>query len=440
MTAALTLAPARRPATGRVTAPPGRAARPGEALLRRSLQFLVVFIVFGQRLALPFGPGYVSISFVVVWVAAIVLYRSRVLVEDRDRAMWYLLAVSLCVAAALVRLVLGAGDTSVSSLMLLVVLYAPFSLVVRPDLRHLYGAVVRTYCACALIIGVLAVLQFLAQLAGVWTYSDLVADVVPHSLLVNGYNTAYPISYGSSLIKANGVFCLEPSFCSQILALGVVGQLVLGEKQWRVAIMLPAIVATVSGTGVLLLMVGLLVLMVRRGAQWAARVLLLGAVLAGLTALTPYGRAGLSRVTEVGSTATSGNQRLVAPYTRLWHDLSGGPADMLVGRGPGYADREANAIFRETGLPAQEPPLVKLITEYGLIAGTIATVAIGAFLSLRVPSSTIAIAVLAFYFFLSASLLEGQTVYLSWLLASVFGAPISRRWQRSPTVPRPGLL
>lgn len=393
----------------------------------RTLQALTVFLVFGQRLALPFGASYISFSLVVVFAMAVVLYRAGVLVEDRRRTLWYVAAMSLCLVTGLVELVAGRPDTSVTSLLLLVVIYAPFCLVLRADLRPYYLPVLRTYCRCLVIIAAITVAQFAAQLVGIWTYSDLFAAVVPHQLVVTGYTTAYPIQFGSSLVKANGIFCLEPSFCSQLLAFAMIAQLVLGEKRWRLVLYAVALVATVSGTGVLLLGAGLAGQMVRRGGRWTVRVLLVAAVGVGLAALTPPGQVAISRTTEVDYTASSGNQRLVAPYIRTWDDLSnGGLRAVVFGEGPGFADREAQQINVQTGLPAISPPISKLLTEYGLFAGLVTIAALVAFLTLGTPSVTLSVALLVFYFFLSSSLLQGQTVYLSWLLVSVFGNRLPR--------------
>ena len=63
----------------------------------------------------------------------------------------------------------------------------------------------------------------------------------------------YPIEYGSEYYKSNGVFMLEPSHFSQILALGVIAELASRRRTTRLAILSLALLTTYSGTGPLLL-------------------------------------------------------------------------------------------------------------------------------------------------------------------------------------------
>jgi hypothetical protein len=177
---------------------------------------------------------------------------------------------------------------------------------------------------------------------------------------------------------------------------------------------------------VLLLGAGLVVQMVRRGPRWSVRVLVLVGIGVALAAATPPGRAALGRVTEVNYSDTSGNQRFVAPYTRMWSDLGGGFRVLLTGNGPGFADREVATSTAQTGLSAEAPPIPKLLIEYGLIAGLAFLGAVTVFLVLRTPSPSLSLALVVFYLFLSSSLLQPQTVFLAWLLASLFGRPAPR--------------
>src|SRR4051794_38973271 len=119
-------------------------------------------------------------------------------------------------------------------------------------------------------------------------------------------------------MKTNAVVFLEPSFCSQYLALALVIQLLLGGRRWRLVLYAAAMVTTLSGTGLLLLGLGVSVLMIRRNARWAAQVVIVSTAVVGLLVwLTPLGRIIGPRLSETTTTNTSGNARFVAPYAQV---------------------------------------------------------------------------------------------------------------------------
>lgn len=389
----------------------------------------MAFTIFGQRLAIPFGASYVSPVLPLVFLTCFYLYRRGAFVEDRVRTLMYVVGSSACITVAIVSFTTGLPDTSITSLMLLVVVYAPFCLVLRPEYRWMYRLVLQTFLWCSLIIGGIAIAQLLVQLVHVSTYRDYIAMVIPQKFLVQDYQAPYPIVYGSSILKSNGLFCLEASLCSQVVALGAIIGLVLEARRWKIVVLLVALLSTVSGTGFVLLLAGLAVQMVRRGARWSARVVMVALVLGGLSLLTPLGKAVEHRVNEFQYTQTSGNQRFIAPYQRTWADLGENVQSTLTGHGPGYGDREAQRIQAQTGLSATSPPLPKLLTEYGLFAGLFFAIAVVVFLTVRTPSPTLSAALVVFYFLLSSSLLQAQTIYVSWLLASVFARPAGVRFE-----------
>jgi hypothetical protein len=379
---------------------------------------MVAAVTVLQRLAVPFA-GDVSLALLIVLAAMAYLLISGAIAEDRVRTGLYLLAVTTCLLAASVTLAAG-REASFSSLLLLVVLYAPFAYVLRPEYVGVYPKVLEFFCRLMVVGAVLSLGQWMAQVLG-WKYTDPFS-VLPQQLVLQDYNTTYPLEYGSSLMKSNGFVFLEPSFCSQLLALAAIVQLVRGDKRWRVPLYVAGIVPTVSGTGLLLLAFGLVVLSLRRGPLWGLGVLAASAVVATLVAVSPAGDLFAARAAETRTRESSVSLRSVDPYERAYEQLGADNVTPFIGHGPGFVEREAADYFQRTDLALAFPVIPKLIAEYGLIAGA-------AFLLFTVvafwsgaPSPTIAASVLFMHLTLSGSLLQPQTVYLGLLLASIFAS------------------
>ena len=396
------------------------------------LYAMVASVVLVQRIALP--PTQVAVSLLLVLGGYVFLLLSGALVEDRVRMGLYLVATTLCLAAAFGSFLIAEGP-SFFSLLLLLVLYTPFTHVLRPPLLDLYPKVVDFFCKLMVVGALLAIGQLVAQLAGVWSYSDLLATVLPPEFLLQDYNTTYPVYFDSPIMKSNGVVFLEPSFCSQFLALAVIAQLVQGGKLWRIPIYVAGILTTVSGTGLLLLAFGLTVLAWRRGALWSFGVL--GATLVAITAVavTPAGQLFAERAQEARESQSSVSLRFADPFDRAYRDLGRSNSAPFVGHGPGFVEEEAGIYKERTDLALAFPPLPKLATEYGVFAALAFSAFMIAAFWTRTPAKTIAACLIFMHLTLSGALLQPPTVYLALLLASFFATIVPLR--RFDPVPVP---
>jgi hypothetical protein len=395
------------------------------------LYAMVASVVLLQRLALP--PSQVALSLLFVIGGFLFLLLSGALVEDRVRMGLYLVAMTLCLAAAVGSFVLTEG-ASFFSLLLLAVLYAPFTYVLRPPLLDLYPKILEFFCKLMVIGALLAIGQWVAQVSGAWTYSDLM-QMLPQQFLLQDYNTTYPVYYGSPIMKSNGVIFLEPSFCSQFLALAIIAQLATGGKRWRIPVYVGGILATISGTGLLLLAFGLTVLAWRRGALWSFGVLAATLVAIAAVAVTPAGKLFAERAQEARESQSSVSLRFTDPFERAFRDIGRGWSAPFVGHGPGFVEREATVYQERTDLALAFPPVPKLATEYGVFAALAFTAfMIAAFWS-RTPEKTIAASLVFMHLTLSGSLLQPPTVYLALLLASLFATIVPLR--RFDPVPVP---
>lgn len=392
----------------------------------RLLQILILTLVLLQRFAVPFNGISVAVP-VVVGLLVLVGMR-RLLVTNSLRSLLYLAALSCCLAVSIVASAFYSRPLSMNSILLLLVVYAPLCYQLRPQLQILYPRVLEFFNTVMVFAACAALLQWVAQVLG-WSYRDLLLEVLPPQYLVQDYNTAYPLYYGSSIYKSNAVVFLEPSFCSQFLALAILVQLLRGGKRWRLCLYAAALLTTLSGTGFALLAVGLMAMAFERGGRWATGAFAgVSFVVVALLA-TPVGQLIADRADETQQPGSSGNARFVQPFTQVLSGLARDEDTFLVGRGAGSSTREAAVFFNPGRLEANYSVAPKLAAEYGVPATVLFVVFVLCVFLRAPPSRTLAITVVPLYFLLSSSLLQPQTVYLAWMLTGLFAAPQPRSVQ-----------
>ena len=400
---------------------PRPGVHPGVSLRARQTAWVttnLVVVLYLARLRLPIdGPSVPLILPIEIVSFAFALRTGLLVVNPRRTAH---VGFALCIAALCALIgVYRAQEVSIPSLAYLFALYALFSAsLTRPresddpasslDLPGVAECFVRTVKPLAL----LGIAQMVMQFAG-WSYNDPFS-LLPSSFLLDGYNTTYPIVYNSDIMKANGFFALEPSFFSQACALGALACLVSRptSRLWPV-IFIVATLCAVSGTGILLLIVGT-VLYAFSTQLHAAFVATVGAIIVALLLLSPFSGAFSSRLDETHQATGSAHLRFVEPYVDLVGRTPGedSAASVLLGHGPGTADAVSNAPG------AQAPVFAKLFYEYGALGLIVFGSAVLAFIlpgSLRPWRLTL----LFFFACLSSSLLQPFTVLLVCLLVGI---------------------
>ena len=381
----------------------------------RLLVGLVVMIVLGQRLSLPVSTG-VPVLVPLSLLVLVVGLRTGVLGWDPLRTGLYAASVALVCAAAVGNAARG-SVWSLPSLGYLVVLYLPLCSVVaarQRDAARLAAMVAFVRLLTVLAIG--SVIYLLLQVTQVLVYADLLGSVVPSWLLSDGFNTANPFFYGSPYYRANGFFFLEPSFFSQALALAALAVLYLDLPAWRLVPLLTAMLITLGGGGFVILVVGAAVLAcTRRRAR--LRLLALPSVLAGVVLLTtPLGALFAGRALESRAADTSSSLRFSLPLELLIPRWQLDAVTMLIGSGPGSAERFV--LGTPYGVELQTPALLKLLVDDGLLAAVMMTLFV--FVALlhgaRVPP--VAVGLLLAYAVLNSALLLPNIVVLLWVLAT----------------------
>lgn len=407
-------------AVARVVAEEGRTRSSSPTV--RILQVTLVLTLVLQRFALPVGAEGVSVTLAIALVVLLVLVATGRLVHDVTRIAAFALAMAACGVVTWIA-ALSNVDLSLSSFLLLVVVYLPWVFRV-PDAttsRNGSASLANTYVWVMVVAAVIALAQLGSQLLGLWVYEDPLAENIPEQWRLSSYNTSIPTEYASPIYKSQAFVFLEPSFLSQFLALALIVGIVRRIAWWKLLILGLAMFCTYSGTGIILLLAGLVIVLVRR-----PRLLHPGLVVAGVAAVaviasSPYAAPLLERTSETTNSASSLSLRFVQPYQGVVDGLAEAPERYLVGAGPGSAERLLENDRQGAGLAVVYTIVPKIYFEYGLLAGSMFLTFLGLALFRRTPAAVVPGALVIMLGLLSGSLLQPHTLLVAWLLSVVWG-------------------
>jgi hypothetical protein len=253
---------------------------------------------------------------------------------------------------------------SPTSLLLLVAVHLPYIFKV-PDSGD-GERIIRFFLGIVTVLACCGIAQYGLQFIVGPRFLFPIENFVPDKFIVQLFNHQAAMEYGSEEYRANGVFMLEPSFFSQVLAVGIIAELCTRGRMIRMALFGVALLVSYSGTGIMVLAVCLPLCLISQR-RWG--LLLLGILaLAVIISLQLYSHAGyriLSRVGEFSSSASksSGYARFVGGFYLfdqfLWHDAW----RTLFGYGAGsFTDHAARGRYG-----AAEMALFKIVFEFGLV-------------------------------------------------------------------------
>jgi hypothetical protein len=305
----------------------------------------------------PFGAQGIGISlFVLLAVVIAGCVGGGMRIEPRRLALYFMLVGSL----GLIQ-ILQPDAFSPLSLLLLAAVHLPYVVTVpRSDDRD---RMIEFFLGVATVLALLGIAQYGLQFFVDSRFLFPIENFVPDTFIVQHFNHQAAMEYGSHEFRANGVFMLEPSFFSQLLAVAIVAELCNRGRMTRLAIFGLALIASYSGTGIMVLAICLPLCLVAQR-RW-------GLLLTGVVALVAIVLVHeyvheiriLSRVSEFSNTHSSGYSRFVGGFYLfeqfLWHE----PWRALFGYGAGaftnYASRAGNG--------GDEMALFKIVLEFGLV-------------------------------------------------------------------------
>jgi hypothetical protein len=305
----------------------------------------------------PFGAQGIGVSLFIVIATVLAGSMSGALsIEPRRLA---LLAALLAILGAIQ--MLQPDSFSPLSFLLLVAVHLPYAFGMKADGDG--GRIIKLFLGIVTLLALCGIAQYGLQFLVNARYLFPIENFVPNTFIVQHFNHQAAMEYGSQEFRANGVFMLEPSFFSQILAVGIVAELCTRARISRLAIFGIALIVSYSGTGIIVLAVCLPLCMVEQR-RWG--MMLLGIfALAVVIGLHEYLHASrlLSRVAEFNSSKSSGYSRFVGGFYLfdefLWRD----PWRTLFGFGAGsFTNYAARAHYG-----AAEMALFKVVFEFGIV-------------------------------------------------------------------------
>jgi hypothetical protein len=256
----------------------------------------------------------------------------------------------------------GRFGTSVTSLIAILLTYA--LCIVGPSARFDRETVFRLFLAYTRVIAAAGIVQWVIQFAGIRIFSFMLTVPALKPVLVEQQFNFNPIMhYGSTILRSNGFFLLEPSMFSQTLVIAVViDYFILGRVKY-LPLYLLAYLLSFSGTGALslALAVPFYACLSARNFGRVAGFLVAGIVALTLGALAFPDQVGalFSRTNELSYSGSSGYARFIGPFLPV-ADLSH-EARFLIGWGPGATERYMYFVAG-TG-----NSIAKLIIDYGVI-------------------------------------------------------------------------
>jgi hypothetical protein len=300
---------------------------------------------------------------------------------------------------------------SVLSVAYVFAIYIPLALGTSLDgkghMRQIWGS----FISIATLMGILALVQVAVQVVRPEYFIDPIARV-PETFLLSNYNTTYPVLRGViELLKPNGMFAMEPSFLSQILGLGLLGELVFNKRPLRVALLGISLISAFSGTGLMIVFGSLLFLSNTRAMLVT---MLVAAAAAEMVNVSGYGEAFASRTSELSQPGTSGHERFVAPFAAIGAAWSDSVPKTLFGRGAGQVTNLDN------GLDANYSAIPKVAIEYGIVGlAAFGLMWFSMFQGLALHRGLV-VALLLYYLVASGALLQPFTVFSLWGLSLGF--------------------
>ena len=257
--------------------------------------------------------------------------------------------------------ILQPDSFSALSLLLLVAVHLPYVFMVPHSGDG--DRIIKFFLGIATFFAMCGIAQYSLRFVVNVRFLFPIENFVPDTFIVQHFNHQAAMEYGSHEYRANGVFLLEPSFFSQVLAVAIVAELCTLGRVSRLAVFGLALLVSYSGTGLLVLAI-CLPLCVLTQRRW-------GLLLAGLIALVlliplhEYLHADrlVSRVAEFSSIHSSGYSRFVGGFYLfdqfLWHH----PWRTLFGYGAGSFTNYATRVHYGAG----EMALFKILFEFGLV-------------------------------------------------------------------------
>jgi hypothetical protein len=322
----------------------------------------VLSIIFLSQIAINIGEFPASVT-----LACYIGFSLYLLVSNRAAwRLWSILIYFFIGSIAFFRMFQPSEPISWPSFALLLALYAPYTfyLVRRRESASVQDYIESVFVFGASLIAVIAILQLIAvNIFKIGALSNI-AFLLPDEIRGAGYYSFIRGADGANFIKANGFFLRESSGLSVITALAFLVEYFSKARLCFLAVLLGGLAASVSGTGLLVVMAGFLIPTSRKRLPVFLLCLPLLFLLMTFGPDIPVLNLWLDRLDEFSMPGSSGYARFVAPTEMVERGVDNGSLAVLFGNGGGSYWRTVSALDRSYEI--SDPTWAKLIFEYGI--------------------------------------------------------------------------
>lgn len=383
--------------------------------------FLILFsLTFLQRFAIPIGSLQIAPVFLISLLASVTLFFFNRIEIHQKRFTIFLIAICGVFIASFYGFIYS-KNVGLSSLLSLFLFYIPFLFISRQKgcLNYIFS----TYQTFMLIIAVLGIFQFLLQFVG-FGFIDPINNF-PRGILLDFYNTQNPLSYGSPIMKANGMTMLEPSFYSKMLATGIIIEFLTKKRKKVIILYFIGMLLSFSGTGFIILLIAAIPILFKLKPLQVIFLVILMAIPVYFLFDKGLGNIFIQRLNEFNTPNTSGHVRFIAPWLAYKEFITFEDTEtILFGTGSGTIEKYKGSEFtfnemNPGGLAAAHPlAYVKLLIEYGIIGGLFFTIfIIYTFFSIT-QNKLLTVCLFINYSFLTGSLLQTTTIFICFILGT----------------------
>jgi hypothetical protein len=318
--------------------------------------------------------------------------------------------------------------TSLTSLGLLLVLYAPFVVCLRPTVgtTALWHWMMKWFILFCVGVAVAGIVQFYAQFVfrapWLFDYTSLIPPVIRSSGL---YNTTNPVG---SLIKSNGFFLREASGFSWYMALALVCEWSLKKRRLVMAVLAFAIVVSYSGSGLLALGLAMLFPLGQRTLQRVLAVVVVGTIVYLLLGDVLNLNYTVGRIGEfqAGATKSSAYCRFILPAKVASEQIDSDLWTVLLGHGPGTMQKMFDTCETTYG---------KVLFEYGLLGAMAFAALILAAVNRAAAPIRIRVVLVVQWLLLGGSLLAPESMLFIIMMSALWPARVAEG-AVAPAAPR----
>jgi hypothetical protein len=338
-------------------------ARPPVVLSEAATRFFLTLPLFAgvflPRFVIGFFHGELSVPFLAIIISIAGLAAIGRLRVHLPRLILYTISIAAMMTATVLG---GTGQVSVMSFLLLAALYLGYVFLVDGN-EATYASVIATFRWIYLIASIAGIAQFLGQFIIRGPTLFTFRGFVPDKFLALDYNYVDPTDFLPVFFKSNGFFLPEPSIFGQLMGIALITEMMFFRPSYRLLIIGLGLFVSFSGSGAVLCLVFIPLLLLKRGNPLLLLLAVVLAVVLLIFSSSPYLSPYLDRFGEFGSTYSSGFARFLSPFYLFSDFIFTSIRNTLFGLGPGAI----KAFFNNYYVEVHDPTWGKLFFEYGLV-------------------------------------------------------------------------